>query len=65
MPAKITGSQVVDVLSVDSDCTSLDEPNSFNATQGCEVPQESHDVNVDNLNNPSNCTSTTSHNCLH
>ena len=64
VPAKITGSQVVDVLSVDSDCASLDEPNSFNATQGCEVPQESHDVNVDNLDNPSNCTPTTSHTCL-
>lgn len=46
---------------MDSDCESFNEPNSFNAIQGREMPQGSHDVNVDNLDNPPECTHTTSH----
>ena len=55
---RITGTQTLEDLPMDSDCESFNEPNSFNA--GCEVPQQSH-VNVDSLDNPSDCTPTTSH----
>ena len=44
-------------LPIDSDFI---ETNSLNATESCEVPQQSH-VDVDNLDNPLESTPTTSH----
>ena len=48
-------------LPIDSDFI---ETNSLNATESCEVPQQSH-VDVDNLDNSLKSTPTTSHTHTH
>ena len=58
-PLNCATSRIIGTLDLPIDSDFI-ETNSLNATESCEVPQQSH-IDVDNLDNPLESTPTTSH----